>query len=123
AGVAVAAAALAPMRSRAPRAPVAPVVDATAARQTPIPAATLAAERAQVRAAQDAARRLGDERIAALAGDLDQTLRRLASGALDDGTALELLHMLEAKAGEAARAAGQARRAGGAGADGVRGSV
>jgi hypothetical protein len=122
AGIAVAAAALAPMRSRAARAPVAPVADATAARQTPIPAAALAAERAQVRAAQDAARRLGDDRIAALAGDLDQTLRRLASGALDDGTALEVLHMLEEKADAAARAAEQERRAAEAAVTALRGS-
>ena len=109
AGVAVVAAGLVPVRSRAARPPAPPIVAAAAL--TPIPDAVLAGERAQVRAAQEAARRLGDERIAELAADLDRTLRRLASGALDDGAALELLRALEAKAGDAARAADTERRA------------
>jgi hypothetical protein len=122
AGIAVAAAALAPVRSRAARAPSPAVADATAVHLAPITRAALAAERAQVRAAEEAARQLGDERIAALAGDLDRTLRQLTSGTLDDSAAIDLLHVLEAKADDAARAAEQERRAAEAARSALRGS-
>src|SRR6185437_12462484 len=49
--------------------------------------------------------RLADARLAALAGELDRTLRRLAEGTLSDGAALETLAALEARAAEAAEAA------------------
>ena len=57
------------------------------------------------RAAAEAAARLGDARLAALAADFDRALRRLASGTLSDPAALDLLRALGARAADAARAA------------------
>ena len=70
-----------------------------------LPAGALDAEREAARAAAEAAARLGDARLAALAADFDRALRRLASGTLSDPAALDLLRALEARAAEAARAA------------------
>ncbi len=109
--LALAGAALLPASSRAARVrPTAP----TAERHTEIPAGALDAEREVARAAAEAATRLADARLAALAADFDRALRRLASGTLSDPAALDLLRALEARAVEAARAAsrnGQAAEA------------
>jgi hypothetical protein len=97
----LAAAALVPASSRAARiAPPCPV-----AARAPLPPGALDAEREVARAARDEATRLADARLAALAGELDRTLRRLAEGTLSDGAALETLAALEARAAEAAEAA------------------
>ncbi len=108
AGLALAGAALLPTASRAARVipPAAP-----AERGVPLAAGLLDAERDAARAAAAEAARLGDARLAALAAELDRALRRLASGALGDGAALDLLGEISARATEAARAAGQDRQA------------
>ena len=109
--LALAGAALFPASSRAARVlPTGP----TAERHLAIPVGTLDAEREVARATAEAAIRLGDARLAALAADFDRALRRLASGTLSDPAALDLLRALEARAAEAARAArrdGQAAEA------------
>ena len=76
-----------------------------------IPAGALDAEREVMRAAAEAATRLGDPRLAALAADFDLALRRLAGGTLSAPAALELLRALEARAAEAAEAAKRDGRA------------
>ncbi len=99
-----------PVRSRAARAVVASPAPVVAAR----PVAThaeLEAERALARAAAEAARKLGDERMATLARDLERLVSRLESGALDDGAALDAMKALQAAAADAARAAELAERA------------
>ncbi len=108
AGLALVGAALLPTASRAARAtpPAAP-----AERGAPLPAGLLDAEREAARAAAAEAARLGDARLAALAAELDRAVHRLASGALGDGAALDLLGDISARAAEAARAAGQDRQA------------
>ena len=111
AALALAGATLFPASSRAARA-VAPVPPPE--RQAPIAATALDAEREVARAAAQAAARLGDQRLAALAADFQQALRRLASGTVSDPAALDLLRTFEARAAEAARAAkrdGQAAEA------------
>ena len=111
AALALTGAALFPASSRAARVgPTAPNVEHHAA----LPAGALDAEREVARAAAEAAARLGDARLAALAADFARALRRLASGTLSDPAALDLLRDLEARAAEAARAAkrdGQAAEA------------
>jgi hypothetical protein len=109
--LALAGAALFPASSRAARVPA---TMPKPERHAPIPAGALDAEREVARAAAEAAARLGDARLAALAADFDRALRRLASGTLSDPAALDLLRALEARAAEAARAAkrdGQAAEA------------
>ena len=103
----LAAAALAPVRSRAARVLVAP---------PPAPAAPLArgaldVERDEVRRAAAAASALEDERLAKLAVDLDGTLRRLAAGKLSDGDALDTLAALQRQAAEAAAEAARDAKA------------
>ena len=106
--LALAGAALFPASSRAARVlPTAP----TAERHAAIPAGALDAEREVARAATEAATRLADARLGALAADFDRALRRLASGTLSDPAALDLLRALEARAAEAARAASRDGRA------------
>ena len=109
--LALAGAALFPASSRAARVPpTTPSVE----RQAAIPAGALDAEREVARAAAEAAGRRGDARLAARAADFDRALRRLASGALSDPGALDLLRALEARTAEASRAAkrdGQAAEA------------
>src|SRR5205814_6182038 len=74
AALALAGAALVPTSSRAARVvPAAPPVD----RGAPLGAGALDAERAEARAAAAQAARLGDERLAALAAELESALRRL----------------------------------------------
>ncbi len=109
--LALAGAALFPTSSRAARVPP---TTPSPERHAAIPAGALDAEREVARAAAEAAARLGDARLAALAADFDRALRRLASGTLNDPAALDLLRALEARASEAARAAkrdGQAAEA------------
>jgi hypothetical protein len=100
AGLAIVGAALVPTASRAAR-----VIPAAAPAElgTPLPAASLDAEREAARAAAAEAVRLGDERLAALAAELDRALRRLASGRLSDGEALDLLGEIAGRASEASR--------------------
>jgi hypothetical protein len=100
AGLALAAAALVPGASHAAR--IAPLAVAVEPRR-PLPDGALDSEREAARDAVSEAARLGDERLAALAGELDRTLRRLADGKLNDGAALDLLRALEARTTEAAR--------------------
>jgi hypothetical protein len=76
-----------------------------------VASASLETEREVARAAAEAARTLGDERLAALAAELEHTLRRLESGTLGEGDALDALKSIEGKAGEAARAAERDARA------------
>ena len=76
-----------------------------------IPAGALDAEREVARAAAEAATRLGDQRLTALAADFDLALRRLAGGTLSAPAALELLRALEARAAEAAEGAKRDGRA------------
>jgi len=97
------AAAIVPVRSRAARMPVV----APPASGLPLAAGTLDVEREAARRAAEAAARLHDERLAALAGELQHTLRRLAAGQLSDGDALEKLSALQR---EAAQAAAEAAR-------------
>jgi len=100
--LALAGAALFPASSRAARVlPTASKAD----RHAPLPAGALDAEHEAARAAAETAARLGDARLAALAADFDRALRRLASGALSDPAALDLLGAFEAHAAEAVRAA------------------
>ena len=106
--VALAGATLFPGSSRAARA-VTPVPPPE--RHAPLLATALDAEREVARAAAEAAARLGDRRLAALAADFERALRRLASGALSDPAALDLLRAFEARAAEAARAAKRDRQA------------
>jgi hypothetical protein len=106
--LALAGAALFPASSRAARVlPTTPTSERLEApgRQAAIPAGALDAEREVARAAAETAARLADARLAALAADFDRALRRLASGALSDPAALDLLRALEARAAEGARAA------------------
>jgi hypothetical protein len=98
---ALAGAALAPASSSAARIP--PAATSAPAHRAALPAAALDGEREAVAAAMAEAKRLGDARLAALAAELDQALRRLAAGTLDDRAALDLLRALAARAGEAAR--------------------
>ena len=108
AALAIAGAALVPTASRAARAiPATAPID----RAVPLAAGALDAERAAARAAAAQAARLGDERLAALAAELDGALRRLSAGALGDGAALDLLADLAARAAAASRAARQDRQA------------
>ena len=100
--LALAGAALFPASSRAARVPA---TVPKPERHAPIPAGALDAEREVARAAAEAAARLGDARLAALADDFERALRRLASGTLSDPAALDLLRALEARAAGAARAA------------------
>ena len=97
------AAAIVPVRSRAARMPVV----ASPASGVPLAVGTLDVEREEARRAAEAAARLHDERLAALAGELQRTLRRLAAGQLSDGDALEKLSALQR---EAAQAAAEAAR-------------
>ena len=95
------------MRSGSAFAPPKPAARA----QAPLPAAALDVEREQARAAAAAARRLADERLAALAGDFERTLEAPSSGTLGDGDALEALKTLEAQAPRRRRAAERERQA------------
>ena len=100
--LALAGAALFPGSSRAARVlPRVPSVD----RRAILPPGALDAERETARATAEAAARLGDARLAALAAEFDRALLRLASGTLSDPEALDLLRALETRAAEAARAA------------------
>ena len=108
AAVALAGAALFPTSSRAAR--VLPTV-ATAAPPAPLPAGALDGEREVARAAAEAARRLGDARLASLAAEFDRALRQLGGGTLSDPAALDFLRALEERAAEAARAAKRDARA------------
>lgn len=103
----LAAAAIAPVRSRAARAIVAPAP----APGVPLAASALDVERAEAGRAAAAAAALGDERLAQLAVDLDATLRRLAAGKLSDGDALEQLGALQRRAAEDAAAAAREAKA------------
>jgi len=100
--LALAGAALFPASSRAARVlPAVPSVD----RRTILPPGALDAERETARATAEAAARLGDARLAALAAEFDRALLRLAGGTLSNPAALDLLRALETRAAEAARAA------------------
>jgi hypothetical protein len=105
--IALAAAAIAPVRSRAARAVVAP----SPASGVPLGASALDVERDEARRAAAAATALGDERLAKLAVDLDGTLRRLAAGKMSDGDAMEKLAALQRRAAEAAADAGRDAKA------------
>jgi hypothetical protein len=94
----LAAAAVAPVRSRAARLPVV----TPPAPGAPLAAGTLDVEREEARRAAEAAARLHDERLATLAGELQRTLRRLAAGQLSDGEALAKLSALQREVAEAA---------------------
>jgi len=94
----LAAAAIAPVRSRAARLPV---VTPPAA-GVPLATGALDVEREEARRAAEAAARLHDDQLAALAGELQRTLRRLAAGQLSDGDALEKLSALQREVAEAA---------------------
>src|SRR5579871_5815839 len=108
AALALAGAAVVPASSSAARI-AAPAGNDVAARRAPLPAGALDGERDAVAAAMAEAARLGDARLAALAAELDQALRRLADGTLGDRGALDLLRALAARADAAAR---EARRDG-----------
>jgi hypothetical protein len=101
-------AAISPVRSRASVSQPSAVAARKGAR---LPAGALDAERDAARAAARVAERLADERLAKLASELERTLARLASGALDDGPALDALRALAAEAAAAARAAERERAA------------
>ncbi|HSY40774.1 MAG TPA: hypothetical protein VLA79_14635, partial [Polyangia bacterium] len=111
AALALTGAALFPASSRAARvSPTVPNVE----HHAPLPAGALDAEREVARAAAEAAARLGDARLGALAAEFAGALRRLAGGTLSDPAALDLLRAMEARTAEAARAAqrdGQAAEA------------
>ena len=100
--VALAGAALVPSSSRAARVS-SPLPKAE--HQAPLPVGALDAEREVARAAAEDADRLGDARLAALAGDFRRALAQLAGGTLSDPAALDLLRALEGRATEAARGA------------------
>jgi hypothetical protein len=99
--VVLAAAAVAPLRSRAARVPIA----ASAAPGAPLASGVLDVEREAARRAAADAAALRDERLATLAGELQRTLRRLAAGELSDGDALEKLAALQRQAADAAEQA------------------
>src|SRR5262249_21183338 len=94
----LAAAAVAPGRSRAARVPSA----TPPASGAPPAAGGLDVEREAARPAAAEAAAPHDDRLATLAGELQQTLRRLAAGELSDGDALEKLSALQRQAAEAA---------------------
>ena len=97
----LAAAAVAPVRSRAARVPMA----TPAAPGAPLASGVLDVEREAARRAAADAAALHDDRLATLAGELQRTLRRLAAGDLSDGDALEKLAALQRQAAEAAEQA------------------
>jgi hypothetical protein len=101
AAVVLAAAALAPVRSRAARLPAPP----PPAPGVPLMSGALDVEREAARRATADAAVLHDPRLAALAADLEQTLRKLAAGQLSDGDALEKLSALQRDASAAAEQA------------------
>ena len=106
----LAAAAVAPVRSRAARVPMA----TPAAPGAPLASGVLDVEREAARRAAADAAALHDDRLATLAGELQRTLRRLAAGDAER----------RRRAGEAGRPAapgGGGRGAGGARRAGVRG--
>jgi hypothetical protein len=105
--IVLAVAAVAPVRSRASRAPSPP----QPAPGVPLAANLLDVERDEARRAAADARALHDEELAALAEELDGTLRRLAAGKLSDGDALEKLSALQRRAAEAAEHAARDARA------------
>ena len=105
--LALAVAAVVPARSRAALPPAA--VPALAG--PPIGADALEVERDEARAAAAAADKLGDENLRALAAEMNATLRRLASGKLGDGEALEALAALERQVAAAAAAAAREQEA------------
>jgi hypothetical protein len=108
AALALAGAVLFPAPSRAAR-PPRPM--ASVARRSPLPPGALDVEREEARAALAEVARHGDERLAALAAELDRMLRDLSKGTLADGETLEALRALEARAEEAARQAERDGRA------------
>ena len=94
--IAVAIAGLTPVRSRA----ATPLATAPRpVRHVPVAPASLDAEREAARAATEAARALGDERMGELAAELEHTLRRLESGTLGEGDALDALKSIEGHGG------------------------
>ncbi|HXU01199.1 MAG TPA: hypothetical protein VN903_09415, partial [Polyangia bacterium] len=105
--VVLAAAAVAPVRSRAARVPIA----VPPAPGVPLTRGALDVEREEARRAAEAAALLHDERLAALAGELQGTLRRLSAGQLSDGDALEKLSELQRQAAEAAAQAARDAKA------------
>jgi hypothetical protein len=105
--IVLAAAAVAPVRSRAARIAVPP----PPAPGAPLPASALDVERDEARRAAADANALHDERLAALAAELDSTLRKLAAGQLTDGDALEKLGALQREAAAAAEAAARDAKA------------
>ena len=105
--IVLAAAAVAPVRSRAARVP-APLPPAPG---VALAASALDVEREAARRAAADAQALHDERLRALAGELDRTLRRLAAGQLTDGDALEKLAALQRQAAEAAEQAAREAKA------------
>jgi hypothetical protein len=105
--IVLAAAAVAPVRSRAARVP-SPRPEAPG---VPLAASALDVEREAARRAAADAQALHDERLGALAGELDRTLRRLAAGQLTDGDALEKLAALQRQAAEAAEQAAREAKA------------
>jgi hypothetical protein len=105
--LALAIAAVAPARSRA----ALPPAPQPAAPGVPLAGATLEVEQEEARTAAAAAEKLGDERLRALAAEMHATLRRLASGKLADGEALDALAALERQAAAAAAAAAREQEA------------
>jgi hypothetical protein len=103
----LAAAALAPVRSRAARMP-APLPPAPG---VPLTSGALEVEREEARRAAADAAALHDARLATLAADLERTLRKLAAGQLSDGDALEKMSALQREASAAAQQAEQDARA------------
>jgi hypothetical protein len=99
-----------PIRSRAAR-PIAAPVTALAGPRAVVVATDLDAERAAARAAAEAARRLDDTRLGALAADLERLLAGLQTGRLDAGEALDEMKAIEAAAARDARATALDERA------------
>jgi hypothetical protein len=97
-----------PISSRAARTPPR---SPSGSEPLPLPPGALEGERDEARRASEAAARLADRRLAALAADFDRALRGLSSGRLTEGAALDLLRALQTQAAEAASAAEQGGRA------------